>query len=184
MSSYGTAGGSLENADFAVSDEAARIGRSGEIAIGLLLDKLSRKRGFTVLHDLRIPSAKANIDHVVVSGTRVWLIDTKVWKPGVYLTLFGRTFRGFERVAHADKRGLPFGQRRIRDLLDSMNLPAQMQRPIMVVRPSTRGRVSLWGFRPASDPGARVRALHESQLQFPAGAGDARIVAALASLTN
>ena len=36
-----------------------------------------------VLHDLRIPipGFKANIDHAVVSGRSVLLIDSKMWKP-------------------------------------------------------------------------------------------------------
>ncbi|OOP59265.1 hypothetical protein BMF89_21285 [Arthrobacter sp. SRS-W-1-2016] len=39
-----------------------------------------------VLHDLRIPlpGFKANIDHAIVSGKSVLLIDSKMWKPGFY----------------------------------------------------------------------------------------------------
>lgn len=106
MSSHGTAGGSLENADFTSSAEAA-AGRAGETAVGRALDQIAHKIGVTVLHALRIPGAKTNIDHVVVSGNRNWLIDTKVWKPGTYLTLFGPTYRGFEHAPHTAKRGLP-----------------------------------------------------------------------------
>lgn len=185
MSSYGTAGGSLEDADFATSPEAARAGRIGEIAVGKRLDAIAMKTGITVLHDLHIPGAKANIDHVVVSGNRVWLIDTKVWQPGTYWTVFGRTYRGFERVPNADKRGLPFAQKRIRDYLDGWHTSPHMQRPLLVVRSSKPSQpIRLWAYRPASDPDAHVRAIQETQLRFPAGAGNARIVAALVKLLN
>ena len=167
MSSHGTAGGSLEDAGFASSAEAARVGRAGEIAVGRTLDAIAAKTGITVLHDLRIPGAKANIDHVVVSGNRVWLIDTKVWQPGTYLTVFGRTFRGLTRVLHADKRGLPLAQSRIRDYLNERGCDARLQRPLLVVRSSKPSQpVHLWGYRPASDAGARVRPIKETQRHF------------------
>ncbi|MGD9795825.1 MAG: nuclease-related domain-containing protein, partial [Acidimicrobiia bacterium] len=35
--------------------------------------------GFVALHDLRIPGSKANIDHVVIGPTGVWVIDSKAW---------------------------------------------------------------------------------------------------------
>ncbi|MGE0308178.1 MAG: NERD domain-containing protein [Acidimicrobiia bacterium] len=35
--------------------------------------------GFVALHDLRVPRHKANIDHVVIGPTGVWVIDTKTW---------------------------------------------------------------------------------------------------------
>jgi len=185
MSSHGTAGGSLEDAHFAVNADTARAGRAGEIAVGRRLDQIALKTGVTVLHDLRIPGSKANIDHVVVSGNKVWLIDTKVWQPGTYITVFGRTYRGFTPVPHTDKRGLPFAQKRIRDYLDGSHTSPEMQRPLLVIRSSRQGHpVRLWGYRPASDPGARVRAITETQLNFTAGAGSARIVAALVKLLN
>ena len=33
-----------------------------------------------VLHDRRIPGSRANIDHIAVAATGVWVIDTKRYK--------------------------------------------------------------------------------------------------------
>lgn len=187
MTALGRAGGSLDVADFASSAEAAAAGRDGEVATAKVLDRLADQQGFTVIHDLRIPGAKANIDHVVVAGTKVWAIDSKLWKPGFYVTVAGRTYRhtsdGWERAEHADKRGLPLGHARLTAHLERHG--ARMQRPIMVVHPSRRTRrIWLWAFRPASDRGARVRVARAESLSFPSRQADPRIVAALTRLIN
>lgn len=183
MSSFGRAGGSLVGADFAANAETAKAGHAGEILTAATLDALARTGGFTVLHDLRIPGSKANIDHVVVAGSKVWVIDSKLWKPGFYFTLFGRTYRGAERVPHADKRGIPLAHNRLITHLDGLG--AKMQRPLMVIHSSRRAeKVSIWAFRPASDPHAKVRAVTAAQLRFPSAAADTRIVTALTRLLN
>ena len=101
---YGRAATGLNNdSSFAASAGAAKAGADGELRTAAVLDGFGLKAA--VLHDLRvpIPGFKANIDHVVVSGKRVLIIDTKVWKPGFYWTLFGVNRRGWERVAHTEK---------------------------------------------------------------------------------
>lgn len=102
--SYGRAGTGLSgNTGWAVSDGAAKAGANGEKKTEAVLAPFAGKAA--VLHDLTvpIPGFKANIDHVVVSGRRVMLIDTKVWKPGFYWTFLGKNRRGFERVDHTAK---------------------------------------------------------------------------------
>lgn len=102
--SYGRAATGLTNdASFAANAGAAKAGAEGEVKTAAILDGFSLKAA--ILHDLRvpIPGFKANIDHVVVSGKRVLIIDTKVWKPGFYWTLFGKNRRGTERVPHTEK---------------------------------------------------------------------------------
>lgn len=187
MTSLGNAGGSLTDAGFARNAGTARAGQTGELLTARILDAQAAERGFTVIHDLRIPRAKANIDHVVVAGNRVWVIDSKLWMPGLYSTVRTRTwhrYKGTLQLApHADKRGLPLGHSRIAELLEPLG--ARMQRPLMVVHSSRPGeRVALWAYQPASDPGAKARAIRPTKLRFPAHAADARIVAALARLTN
>jgi len=51
-------------------------GAVGEVAVGNTLDALSSAE-FEVLHDRRIPRSRANIDHIVVNSSGVWVIDTK-----------------------------------------------------------------------------------------------------------
>ena len=45
-----------------------------------------------VLHDRRIPGSRANIDHIAVAPTGVWVIDTKRYKGKVQVAkpLFGK----------------------------------------------------------------------------------------------
>ncbi len=51
-------------------------GAFGETVVGRYLDGLSSE-GFHVLHDRKIPGSRANIDHLVVTGAGVWVVDTK-----------------------------------------------------------------------------------------------------------
>jgi Nuclease-related domain len=51
-------------------------GAAGEGATAELLARLPG-RSWAVLHDLAIPGHRANIDHLVIGPTGVWVIDTK-----------------------------------------------------------------------------------------------------------
>lgn len=86
---------------WAVNGQVVHIGRQGELRTASVLDAAAQRHGFTVLHDLHIPlpGITANVDHVVVSGRRVLLIDAKVWRPGTYWTIAG----------HVDRRHEPHG---------------------------------------------------------------------------
>ncbi len=53
-------------------------GAEGERATGDLLDELPRR--WSVLHDLRVPGSRANIDHLVIGPRGVWVIDTKAYR--------------------------------------------------------------------------------------------------------
>lgn len=92
-------GPSVTEADgpwWARSAGAARVGAVGEIRTAQLLEPFTLTAdGPTVLHDLLIPGLgrlRANIDHVVVSGQTVLLVDSKVWAPGFVWTVFGRSW--------------------------------------------------------------------------------------------
>lgn len=52
-----------------------RRGAEGETATAVVLARLSRR--WVVLHDLAVPGSLANIDHLVIGPTGVWVIDTK-----------------------------------------------------------------------------------------------------------
>ena len=52
-------------------------GAVGEIAIGKLLESLSEKYKFMVLHDRLIPKSKANIDHIAITAAGIFVIDAK-----------------------------------------------------------------------------------------------------------
>jgi hypothetical protein len=58
------------------STKAWATGARGEEVLGLRLDGLA-EQGVGVLHDRHIPHSKANIDHIAVSSSGVFVIDAK-----------------------------------------------------------------------------------------------------------
>ena len=65
-------------------------GGGGEELVEVALRK--RCPDVAVLHDRRIPRSRANIDHIAVAATGVWVIDTKRYKGKLQVVkpLFGR----------------------------------------------------------------------------------------------
>ncbi len=132
-------------------------GTDGEIRTARVLEKYCKPGGPTVLHDLVLPmnGVKANIDHVVISGNEVRILDSKLWQPGFYWTLGGTTRRGMTRVDHADKQTMAMATTAIKKVL-STNAASDftLKRPVLVVWPSSaKTRLSLRFFRPV---GARA----------------------------
>ena len=58
------------------STEAWGRGATGEERVGHWLDRAVGRRG-VVLHDRALPDRRANIDHIAVVGSGVWVIDSK-----------------------------------------------------------------------------------------------------------
>ena len=54
------------------------VGAEGELRTADLLAQLEAQ-GYRVLHDRRMPGTRANIDHVVVGPTGVFVVETKSW---------------------------------------------------------------------------------------------------------
>ncbi len=52
-------------------------GAEGEIEVGKILDALAEKYGFLAIHDRLMPKSKANIDHMAVTSTGVFIVDAK-----------------------------------------------------------------------------------------------------------
>jgi Nuclease-related domain len=57
-------------------------GAHGERRTARLLDRLTRD-GFVVFHDLAVPGSPANVDHLVIGPTGVFVIDSKQWTGSV-----------------------------------------------------------------------------------------------------
>lgn len=106
MSIYGKGGGSAaKGGTWAKNEAVAKIGAAGERKVAkALAPYFSSPSSAALFHDLAVPGRRANIDHLIVSGRKVLLLDTKVWKAGLYYTVFSHTFRGFTPVSHADKK--------------------------------------------------------------------------------
>jgi hypothetical protein len=74
------------------STKAWATGAAGEAVLGRRLDGLVNDSTF-VLHDRRIPPTKANIDHIVVSSSGVFVMDAKKYKGRPTLRVDGGFFR-------------------------------------------------------------------------------------------
>lgn len=82
---FGSPGGGLRSVD-TYGKKVAAIGSYGErVTATLLEDGLADIPEARIFHQLRFPgSENADVDHAVVIGDTVILVDAKVWKPGVY----------------------------------------------------------------------------------------------------
>ena len=81
----------------AVSDEqqsttAWDIGAFGEERLGKGLDRLASDT-LRLLHDRRIPRSRANIDHLAVTASGVYVIDAKKYRGRPHLKIEGGLFR-------------------------------------------------------------------------------------------
>jgi hypothetical protein len=74
------------------STKAWAVGAQGEERLGRRLDGLVGER-IRVLHDRRIPRSRANIDHIVVCPTGVFVIDAKKYTGRPSLGVEGGLFR-------------------------------------------------------------------------------------------
>jgi Nuclease-related domain len=61
---------------------AWRRGAQGERRTAGLLDRLVRD-GYVVFHDLAVPGSPANVDHLVIGPSGVFVIDSKQWSGSV-----------------------------------------------------------------------------------------------------
>lgn len=81
----------------ALSDErqsttAWNTGAAGEERLGKCLDRLASDT-LRLLHDRRIPKSRANIDHLAVTASGVYVIDAKKYRGRPHLKIEGGLFR-------------------------------------------------------------------------------------------
>jgi hypothetical protein len=74
------------------STKAWATGARGEVILGRVLDALISP-GIRVLHDRRIPGSRANIDHLLVCATGVYVIDAKKYEGRPSLRVDGGILR-------------------------------------------------------------------------------------------
>jgi hypothetical protein len=135
---------------------AAKIGNVGERATMRLLDgRFAADPDLCILHDLHIPTADgrgaepANVDHVIISGGRVLLIDSKSWKPGRYKTRrSGATYRDRQPFPAADTHTLDMAANRYATHLTRHGITDPPQWiGVTAVWPTSNNRTSLRGIR-------------------------------------
>jgi hypothetical protein len=104
----GIGGSGLVNADWAASKFVAKLGRQGEVRTALILNEAAQRPGGpTVLHHITPDGTSADIDHVLVAGNEVHMIDSKVWKPAAYWTFGGVHRRSFSLLSTEVAENLP-----------------------------------------------------------------------------
>jgi hypothetical protein len=99
-------------------------GAEGEVALGARLDRLVSPDIF-VLHDRRIPGTRANIDHIVVAPSGVYVVDAKRYTGAIRWQNEGTAFLPDVRlfVKHRDRTNLVVSMGRQADAVRRL-LPA------------------------------------------------------------
>jgi hypothetical protein len=77
--------------------ERWRRGAEGELATAELLAGLNPRK-WEVWHDVGLPHSRANVDHLVIGPTGVWVVDTKAFRAPVRARR-GRLWAGGQEVA-------------------------------------------------------------------------------------
>jgi hypothetical protein len=72
-------------------------GAHGERHTARLLRRLARD-GFVIFHDLAMPGADVNVDHLVIGPTGVFVIDSKQWTGQVYQSADGLAWHNHYRL--------------------------------------------------------------------------------------
>jgi hypothetical protein len=80
---------------FRVSEDARkwRRGACGERRTARQLDRLT-DRGWVVFHDLAVPGSRANVDHLAVGPSGIFLIDSKNWRGRLVFAPDGTLWHG------------------------------------------------------------------------------------------
>jgi Nuclease-related domain len=76
---------------------AWRRGVQGEQQTARLLDRLDRD-GYVVLHDLAMPGSPANVDHLVIGPSGLFVIDSKLWTGSVQQSADGLLWHNHYRL--------------------------------------------------------------------------------------
>ena len=150
---FGQAGASLAEGSFLADKSTQLAGLQAEYRTANILNALSLK-GPSVAHDLDLPfkNVGANIDHVIVFGSNVLIIDSKQWSGNYFYTIAGRTFRDRELFTPADKKTLPMASQALSGFFARNNIHGvNILTPIMCVWGSGLRNFAL--FRP---PGAKA----------------------------
>lgn len=88
FNTWGHPGGAISKSSGRFAPSNIELGVAGEIMTGQLLAELVKIPGVKILHGLVFPgSADGGVDHAVLCGSRLALIDSKHWRSGDYYWL-------------------------------------------------------------------------------------------------
>ncbi|MFI6485512.1 nuclease-related domain-containing protein [Nonomuraea sp. NPDC050663] len=119
-----------------------RRGAIGERRTARHLRILTRL-GYTVLHDRALPRGRANVDHLVVGPTGVFVIDSKMWRRDQKIRGGGRWARKGRVITPSDVRSLLYETRSVAGVLGTAGRPVQVVAVLAVHGPHVpwRGQV-------------------------------------------
>lgn len=184
---YGLAGSGLVDASWAASKRVADVGRKGEIKTAVLLNEIARRPdGPSVFHHVVPRGSSADVDHVVVSGNHVLMVDSKAYLPAFYWTFGGvhyrsRSLRSHERAEFVPDEGyIERSRRRMERTLEGTG--AVVDEAVFAVWPSRKkGRIFVGLLRLGENSrlvhGEKVAALVQRWAKF--GSADPKVVRAL-----
>lgn len=138
---YGNAGGGLTNATWAANEAVAKIGQRAEKQTAELLKPFGARTA--IIHDVRvpIPGFTSNIDHVVVTGKTVYLIDTKAWKAGWYWSISGKNMHGIKKARDSVSKSPDYA---VKAFAQHLGPEADVRPVVLAVWPSSRtGKITL-----------------------------------------
>lgn len=167
---HGVAGGSAAGMARRGGGDTWAVGARGEKITGNALDVLTAADpDLHVFHDLALPGHVANIDHLLIRGSRVLILDTKQVKAGFYWTLRGVVLRGLSPAGHLSKKGPQLVQRLVREKTAvAAGLPAGSVTTYLVMRPPPGKALTCWALRLSDGvravPAARMAALVRREL--------------------
>jgi hypothetical protein len=99
--------------------QRSELGNKGEQLTSAQLDAVIRSRPqAAVFHRIKLPKRRGvDVDHVIVAGTTVVVIDSKLWKGGTYWRVGPYVFRGLSYYKPASKTSLGFEVAELKKLL-------------------------------------------------------------------
>lgn len=130
------------------STRAWQIGASGEERLGRFFAK-ELPESAVVLHDRRIPGSRANIDHIVVAASGVWVVDAKLYRGKVECRTVGSFWKPENRVfvGGRDRTQLVLGMARQVEATRAA-LAADPLAPDVAITPAVCFVASEWGCFP------------------------------------
>jgi hypothetical protein len=123
---------------FRVSEDARnwRRGARGERRTARQLDRLT-DRGWVVFHDLAVPGFRANIDHLAVGPSGIFLIDSKNWRGRLVFAPDGTLWHGsYPMTAALATIGFE-----VAAIADALETPRSAVEPLIVIH----GSAIPWG---------------------------------------
>ena len=89
---FGTPGASLHHA-YNLSLEAREAGISGELRVAQELERLAAFYPNTyIFHSVKLPGKVGDIDHLVIQGNKMLIVDSKNWKHDAAYHIYHSTF--------------------------------------------------------------------------------------------